>query len=45
MFDYATVNSIVKPLLSYQALGSNTCTNGVVTLTEPAVGPINIQAD
>jgi hypothetical protein len=41
----ATVNSIVKPLLSYQALGSNTCTNGVVTLTEPAVGPINIQAD
>lgn len=41
----ATVNSIVKPLLSYQDLGANTCTNGVVTLTEPAVGPINIKTD
>ena len=41
----ATVNSIVKPLLSYQDLGANTCTSGVVTLTEPVVGPINLKAD
>lgn len=41
----ATVNSIVKPLLTYQELGSNVCTSGVVTLTEPAIGPINILTD
>ena len=41
----ATVNAIVKPLLTYQDLGANTCTSGVVTLTEPAVGPINLKAD